>query len=52
MSGKKKESQMVSKTNVTARAGNKQEARHVVLVYESYRKSNGALGLRKHWEDV
>jgi hypothetical protein len=52
VSGKKKESHMVSKTNVTARAGNKQEARRVVLVYESYRKPNGALGLHRHWEDA
>ena len=40
-----------SKTNVTARTG-RQQQRQVVLVYESYRKPNGALGLRHWWEDA
>ncbi len=30
----------------------REKPRAVVLVYESYRKPNGALGLRKHFEDA
>ncbi len=49
--GGKKDKGGTSKTNVTARTG-RQAARPVVKVYESYRKPNGALGLRWHWEDA
>jgi hypothetical protein len=41
-----------SKTNVTAREKSKEGRRNVVKVYESYRKSNGAIGMRWHWEDA
>jgi hypothetical protein len=42
----------VSKTNVTAREKSIQNKRDLVLVFESYRKPNGAWGLRRHWEDA
>ena len=56
MAGKVKQSAVeargkVSKTNVTGR-GEREKPRAVVKVYESYRKPNGALGLRKHWEEA
>lgn len=51
MGGKKEKGGGTSKTNVTARTG-RQAQRPVVKVYESYRKPNGALGLRWHWEEI
>ncbi len=47
----KKPKDGTSKTNVTAR-DKKEKPRAVVLVYESYTKPSGAMGLRKHWEDA
>lgn len=51
MSGKPKDGGKVSKTNVTARERAVPQ-RALVLVFESYRKPNGAIGLRKHWEEA
>ena len=47
----KKDKGGASKTNVTARSG-RQAARPVVKVFEQFRKPNGALGLRWHWEEL
>lgn len=51
MGGKPKDGGRVSKTNVSARV-KAEKPRAVVLVYESYRKANGAVGLRSHFEDL
>ena len=51
MGGKPKNEGRVSKTNVTGRE-KAEKPRAMVLVFESYRKPNGALGLRNHWEDA
>ena len=49
MAGKKDKG--ASKTNVTGR-DKTFKPRQVVKVYEAYKKPNGAIGLRWHWEDA
>ncbi len=51
MGGKPKDGGRVSKTNVTAREKAAPQ-RALILVFESYRKLNGAIGMRKHWEEA